>query len=783
MDNWQEPELVNVPPAVERAVAGHPLLAQILVRRGMNDPDSIRAFLDPGLYTPASPYDLDDLQVAVDRLGQALHKGQRILIWGDFDVDGQTATTLLLTTLQDLGGQVDYHIPLRSKESHGVNLPVLREKLEAGFDLLLTCDTGISAHEAVEFARSKNVEVIISDHHDLPPVLPEALAVVNPKRGPSGHPLATLPGVGVAYELSQALYAHMGQPGGESETLDLVALGIVADLALQVGDVRYLLQRGLEKLHQPRRLGLQIMMELAEIDPSGLTEEHIGFELAPRLNALGRLGDASLAVKLLTTPEEDQARRWAIQLEGLNAQRKLITGQVYQAAQAKIAAAPELLQDAALVISQPAWPGGVIGIVASRLVERYSRPVLLISAPPGELARGSARSIPGIDISAAIAKQKDLLVGYGGHPMAAGFALPVERVPEFRKAISETVAEMIDEVSIQPVIQIDAHLQLADLSMDLITDLERLAPFGPGNPRLVFHAQGLRFEGQEVLGRNGEHLLIDLRDESGGEFNPVWWGGGIDQLPDWLQAGAALDLLYTARSRDYRGKKEVQIEWLEARPTEIGVLEVYAEPSVVEITDHRDSSHPLGELKALLGEHEDVIIWAEAEDQDHLLKQGIQSLDRYHLEAGKELLIWTIPAGGLELRAALEKVSPAAVYLFSVDPRMDNRQVFLERLLGLVKYALASRGGKAALSSLAAATAQREKTVRAGVDYLVAGGYLSAELDNEGQICFGEGSSSPSDDLSRQLEQLQTLLRETAAFRSYYTRAEAESLLEPPAGG
>ncbi len=284
MKTWLEPKQVNIPIELQDAVGGHPLVSEILVRRGMTELDRIKSFLDPEFYIPASPYDLDDMQIAVDRLEVALQERQRICVWGDFDVDGQTATTLLVSTLQDLGGIVDYHIPLRSVESHGVNLPVLRQIIEGDIDLLLTCDTGISAHEAVTYAGSQNVDVIITDHHDLPPDLPAALAVINPKRGPADHPLSGLPGVGVAYELAQALFERMGRPGEAEEHLDLVALGIVADLALQSGDVRYLLQRGLASLRQPQRLGLQIMMEMAEIDPPGLTEEHIGFELAPRLS-------------------------------------------------------------------------------------------------------------------------------------------------------------------------------------------------------------------------------------------------------------------------------------------------------------------------------------------------------------------------------------------------------------------------------------------------------------------------------------------------------------------
>jgi single-stranded-DNA-specific exonuclease len=783
LKTWLDPQHVAVPSDFEEAVGGHPLISEILARRGMTELHHVRAFLDPQLYIPASPTDLDDMQVAVDRLEESLREGQRICVWGDFDVDGQTATTLLVSTLKSLGGVVDFHIPLRSKESHGVNLPVLRQIIEGGIDLLLTCDTGISAHEAVIYAKSQNVDVIITDHHDLPIDLPDALAVVNPKRGFADHPLSGLPGVGVAFELAKALDEQMGHTGEVEEHLDLVALGIVADLALQVGDVRYLLQRGLDRLRSSQRIGMQIMMELAGIDPAGLTEEHIGFELAPRLNALGRLGDANQAVEFLTTTDNGRARILATQLEGLNAQRKLITGQVFQAAQAQIEMNPELLQHAALVLSNPAWPGGVIGIVASRLVERYDRPVLLIASPPGELARGSARSVPGVDISVAIATQKDLLAGFGGHPMAAGFALPVEHIPEFRQGLSETVSEMIGEARFESRLQIDGYLGLADLSLDLVTDLERLAPFGPGNPNLVFVSQDLQYVDHKPLGRSGEHLLINLVENSGSDFKAVWWGGGIEQLPEWLVDGVKLDLAYNARSRDYRGEKEVQTEWLDAHPLEGDVLEVTPKLREIEIHDHRRVSHPLVDLKKLLEEKEAVIVWAEAQARDRLQEHGIHSSDRFLLEQHKSLVIWTSPPGGQELRSAIERVSPGVVHLFAVDPQLEEMGPFVKRLIGLVKYALRSKQGLAKISTLAAATAQREATVKAGIDWLIARGDLGVQLEDEDQLCFSEGSGSPVEGLSQLTEQLRALLAETAAFRAYYSRAEADILIESASEG
>ena len=315
---------------------------------------------------------------------------------------------------------------------------------------MVTCDTGISSHEPLRLARTRGVDVIVTDHHDLPESLPEAYAIVNPKLLPGGHPLSGLPGVGVAYKLAELLYERAGHAGETEGFLDLVALGIVADLALQSADTRYLLQRGLPVLRQARRVGLQVMMEISGLQPAYLTEEHIGFVLGPRLNALGRLDDANPAVELLTTPETGRARVIATHLEGLNARRRLLTDQVLKGALAQIEKDRTLLEQAVLVLAHPDWPAGVIGIVASELAERYNRPTILLAAPPGQPARGSARSIDGVNITAAIAAQKDLLLGFGGHPMAAGLSLDPAHLTAFRRGISRYVERALGGAAPRP---------------------------------------------------------------------------------------------------------------------------------------------------------------------------------------------------------------------------------------------------------------------------------------------------------------------------------------------
>jgi single-stranded-DNA-specific exonuclease len=758
MPTWLEPSPPAIDPALGKAVGGHPLIAQILVRRGIDDPDRARAFLDPARYHPASPFDLPDMDRAAARVQQAIAAGQRIAVWGDFDVDGQTATTLLVQTLQELGGDVIFHIPLRAEEGHGVNLPWLQRLIDQGARLVVTCDTGIDAHEAVDYARGRGVELVITDHHDLPSSLPAASAVVNPKRLPAGHPLATLPGVGVAYKLAEALLPDA------SQHLDLVALGIVADVALQTGDARYLLQLGLARLRATQRLGLQTLMQRAEISPTWLNEEHIGFELAPRLNALGRLGDANLAVEFLTTRDSQRAQVLAAMLEGLNAERKRLTEQIFQGALAQIERDPSLLDYAALVLAHPAWPAGVIGIVASKLAERFHRPVVLLAAPPGQLARGSARSVEGCNISAAIAAHSELLASFGGHPMAAGLSIDPERIAEFRRKLARSVAAQLGPAAVEPALVIDGHLPLAELSLDLVADLERLAPFGAGNPPLALVSPGHIVAGDAVIGRSGEHRRLTVEDETGARQQVLWWQGAGGPLPK-----GRFDLAYSVRASTWRGQPRVQIQWIDARPWPDAPLAVQpARPAVV---DHRRAAQPLALLAQLRGP--DVPVWCEAAARRTLAGQ-----DRSELVPADTLIIWTIPPGRSELQTALNQVKPREVILFADDPDLDQLDAFVRRLAGLVKHDLRSDVGLVSVSRLAAATAQRTATIELGLKWLAASGHVRILAGEDDALRLAPGDGTPSPESSAVTGELRSLLAETAAFRRHFSQAEAEALLD-----
>jgi single-stranded-DNA-specific exonuclease len=764
MKEWLEPPDIQVPAELEAAVGGHPLIAQTLAQRGFTQVNAAQAFLNPHLYQPSPATDIPDIGRAAERLDLAIKQRETICVWGDFDVDGQTSTAILLSTLKDLGGVARFYMPSRHKESHGVHLPALKQLVAEGVGVVLTCDTGITAHEPIAYAQAQGVDVIVTDHHDLPPELPPAYAASNPKMLPSDHPLRTLPGAGCAYKLAEELYDRAGRGEEASRHLDLVALGIVADIAEQIGDARYLLQLGLEALRHTERLGLQVMIKSAGLNPLSISEEHIGFGLGPRLNALGRLADASVGVELLMTDDLTRARILVAQTEGLNAQRKLLTNQVTRAAEEQIEQDPSLLEYGALVLSHPTWPAGIVGIVASRMAERFNRPAILIATPPDELGRGSARSVEGCNITAAITAHSDMLEGFGGHPMAAGLAIHPERIPEFRRALSNTVSEMMADAQVRPSIQIDGYVPLSDLSLDLVADLERLSPFGAGNPAPVLATRDLSLASHRVIGRSEDHLLLYVEDEAGMAQKTLWWHGAGSPLPE-----GRFDLAYSVRTRDYRGEQEIQVEWIDARPRE-GVATLRVQPPQIEVVDYRRESDPRGMLRDLRARAE-VQVWAEGE-----ARTNVSGQDRNQIGPAQALAIWTTPPGTNEVLDVLERVSPETVYLFGIDPGLDDAETFLRRLAGLVKRALNSDQPVVQISTLAAATAQRESSVWAGLAWLEDRGDI-AVLDGEnGQVHLARGDQSDRDDVSQAAVQIQEMLKETAAYRTHFSRADKDSL-------
>ena len=735
-------------------------MAQLLARRGLTTPDAALAFLNPDRYVPAPPDALPDLAGAAERLYRAVTRGEQIAVWGDFDADGQTSTALLVSLLRDLKAEAAFYIPQRLTESHGIQLDSLKRLLDQHLNVLLTCDTGIAEHESIAYAKSQGVTVLVTDHHDLPEALPHADALINPKRLPPDHPLRALPGVGVAFKLAQQVLHLAGEDDRSNDYLDLAALGIVADVAELTADTRYLLQRGLDRLRRTPRLGLQALLQTAKIDAANLSAEHIGFGLGPRLNALGRLGDANLAVELLTTTNLTRARILASQLEGLNNQRKLLMDQITIAAQEMIAKDPALLEYAALVLHHPHWHSGVIGPVANRLAEQYQRPVVLLVGGD-QVIRGSARSVAGVDITTALKMCHEYILSVGGHPGAAGLSLPADQLAVFRRALSRAVETVRDPNALPAGLLVDAELPLDQITLELAQEIDRLAPFGEGNPPVVFAARDIVVEQERTFGRKGEHREVLIADRVGNTQKLIWWRGAEIDLPE-----ARLDVAFNIKTTTFRGDTALSLEWLDVREAEIPLAEVTAPIEPIEVIDWRSDSDVTAKLSP------DWLIWA-----DGAAAPPYAAVRRYDLREAEALVIWSAPCGWRELTNAIERVKPRVVYLCAQSANEDRLEPFLKRLTGLLKHDIARREGRVDLHRLAAALGQRLVTTRTGIEWLEATQQIQVLDWSEAHLTIALGSGQPMEETTDLESALKVLLAETAAWRQYYRRLNVEQIL------
>jgi single-stranded-DNA-specific exonuclease len=534
-----------------------------LINRGWLDLPQVQAFLQPEQQTLPDPREaFEDLVESLLLLEEAIRGGHKIAICGDYDADGMTSTALLLRALRALGAQVDYAIPSRMQEGYGLNRRIIEEFHAEGVSLLLTVDNGIAAHEPIARARELGLAVIVTDHHDLPPELPAANAILNPKLLAEDSPYGCLAGVGVAYLLAKGLVEQL-EAGHEllPSLLDLFTLGTIADLAPLTGVNRSWVKRGLRHLPESSLVGVQALIEVARVEGRGgsLKPEDIGFRLGPRINAVGRIGDPQLVIDLLTTDDPGEARRLATACEHCNQERRSLCERIEQEAIAWVEAQDiDFATNPVLVVVQPDWHHGVIGIVASRLVERYGVPVFIGTPEGEETIRGSARSIPEFHVFEALEHCHDQLLRYGGHRAAGGFTLAAEQLAAFTEQLQGFGRACLAPEDLKPLVQIDGEAVLRTIGLDLLTELQQLQPFGIDNDEPVFWSRGVDVVEQRLT--QGGHLQVKLQQ---GAHPPVagiaWRWGEFFPLPN------CLDVAYRLKENRWNGKVSLQLEILGVR--------------------------------------------------------------------------------------------------------------------------------------------------------------------------------------------------------------------------
>ncbi|MCK4461459.1 MAG: single-stranded-DNA-specific exonuclease RecJ [candidate division Zixibacteria bacterium] len=522
-------------------------VVKILINRGLDNSETINRFLHPQLSDLRNPFDMTGMEDGIQRVTQAFCNNEKMIIYGDYDVDGITATTLLYMVLGKLGGNVDYYLPNRLVEGYGLSRDGIDEAKSRGVTLIITVDTGITAVEEVEYARSVGLDVIITDHHEPGEIIPKATAVINPKTDGANYP-DELSGVGVAFKFAQALYqAHNQDERDLDEHLDLVAMGTAADIVPLVGENRVLTKFGISQIARTTKPGLKSLTFVAGLMGKEIRTGQVVFILAPRINALGRLGDAKEAVRLLSTRDEKVASEIARKLDEVNKRRKEIDETTLREALNQIDEVVDLENDRAIVLAGEGWHQGVIGIVASRIVERYHLPTIMISVTDGE-GKGSARSIPGFHLCEALKKCEHLLIKYGGHKYAAGLSIRDDRIEEFREAFKRVSFDILSHENITPKLHIDLEIELTDINDNLMQTLEEFSPFGPQNMRPVFLTRNCEVVGQPyMVGKN--HLKMRVR-----KGDPVFdvIGFGFGQMANLISSkGCLVDLVYVVEYNTY----------------------------------------------------------------------------------------------------------------------------------------------------------------------------------------------------------------------------------------
>lgn len=763
---WIAPQQVNIPAGILDLTDGDRLIAGALVKRGINQASIGRGFLNPDSYSPAEAGNLPDLDKAAVRIRKAIEQGERIGIWGDFDVDGQTSTTLFVSALRRLNANVKFHIPVRATESHGINLPTLKNFFTLGIDLLISCDTGISAFDAAQACKEQGIDFIITDHHILPEQLPDVYAVVNPQRLPEGHALSYLCGVGCVYKVIEQVYRYSGCLSETESFLDLVALGTVADIALLKADNRYLVQKGLALIQNSPRPAIQSLLELSNSRHSRFNEEQIGFMIAPRMNALGRLSDANSIVPFLMEEDPQKIQSFALRLENLNGERKMLCDQVFKAAHDILDSNRSLLDDPVIVLAQPEWPTGVVGIVASRLVDLYHRPCILLANPPGEAARGSARSVDGLNITDAIASQKELLLGFGGHAMAAGLALPADNLPAFRRGLIKYIRQFLDILAKPAEIPIDTYLPLSEITPNLVERINTLSPFGAGNPPVILASQDVSIKSMSEIGKTHDHRKLIIEDPSGVTMDVIWWQGAGLPLPE-----GRFNLAYTVRTNDFKGRPGVQIEWIDGQEIEDHPIVIPNSSLInIEILDYRNVEMTPELLQKILVD--DPIVWNEGKKNSM-----IESFTRAQLTAHPGLVIWNPPPGGQVLKMAINIVKPQKIILLSNPTVTDDGTLMLQELAGMVRFTLHQKGGLFNLPLAAAHLGQREVAIRLGLDWLCAKGAISIlekPTIHDYQL-MEPGIPDPS--IQEIEKDIKKILQDTAAYRQHYQHCESRYLI------
>ena len=536
-------------------------VANLVYQRGIQTEEALRDFLEPSLDQLHDPYELHDMDKAVTRIRQAIENYEQILIYGDYDADGMTSASIVKEALEQLGAECQVYLPNRFTDGYGPNASVYKYFIEnQGISLIVTVDNGVAGHEAIELAQSMGVDVIVTDHHSMPEVLPDAYAIIHPEHPEADYPFKHLAGCGVAFKLATALLEEV-----QVELLDLVAIGTIADMVSWTGENRILVKYGLSVLKNTQRIGLQELFKIAGIQENEVDEETVGFQIAPRLNALGRLDDPNPAIELLTGFDEEEARDIALMINQKNEERKEIVQKIYDEAKTMVD-----LNKPVQVLAGEGWNPGVLGIVAGRLLEELHQPVIVLNIE-NDLAKGSARSIEAVDIFEALDPHRDLFVAFGGHAGAAGMTLEASKLEALSQVLVAYIEDNQVDLSTKNELFLDEELSLPDLTLEPLKNFEKLAPFGMDNKKPVFYLKDFKVENAHTMGAGNTHLKLKI-SQADAVFGVVAFGLG--NLATEFSQTKNLELAVTLSVNKWNGQTSLQLMLVDARVNGIQLFNI-----------------------------------------------------------------------------------------------------------------------------------------------------------------------------------------------------------------
>jgi single-stranded-DNA-specific exonuclease len=810
---WQFPTTETPDKDLLEVVDNSTVLAALLMRRGVKSAEQAKAFLDPQIYRPTSAMELPDVEKALVRITQAIELREHITVYGDYDVDGVTATSVLLTVLKDLGASVDFYIPNRAQEGYGLNLKavsILASKHRT--KLIITCDCGVSNFAEINLARSLGVDTLVLDHHLLPELMPPAVAIVHPKLLPEDHPLFHLPGVGVAYKVCEALLIDRGQPEKVERLLDFVTLGMIADLVPLVAENRYLVQIGLPSLIKSERPGIRAL--LAQVKKSDDTDL-VGFGLAPRINAVGRLSEAKTAVELLTTSDPQLAEDLSHKLASENARRQEICERIFVEAEQMVNSRTELSTDRAIAIYKEGWHHGVVGIVASRLVEKFGKPVFIAEFDPEEnLVKGSARSVDGVDLFEVLKANEHLLTKWGGHKMAAGFSVSADKADALCRALVDTCNRNNGGVH-GPTLKIDLIVDQSEVSLDLARTFFKLAPFGMGNKKPLLCVGPLLCQSSKPLGREGKHHRIMLKEPEGeAVFEAVMWNSygqvpSVDDqvdivctpevnafngrerlqlvLSDWRYSGKSLESdsqieATAAGAHLERGREEKNGSSSPIQPTipdEVpvtGIIRSIRSTASVQKNwkDLREHSDDQSIVKRALEKFgNDLNIFVEGTQ----VERGLRREDRSELQPRPHLIVWQFPPSLKVFQEILERSQASHIYLLgTAASEFTEVSPFVKQLLGMIRFAVSKKDGKVSGEKLCAAFGTTKMALALGLSLLKKLDVIDWYAE-DGEI-YLDLYGSPEGSMEELIEyrQLGDLLGQIDSFRKWCANANLKEI-------